>query len=189
MPIKLMRKFIFLVSFIFLAVLDIPEIQAQGFGDVFGGAQSDPDAPIAISADSLKVSNSQKIATFTGNVIVKQGKLTLETPSLTVHYAGDAAKSQSTGQSITRLEAHGGVFIKNGDQRARGNRGIVDFTKDIITLIGKVSLGQGDNIVQGEKLIVHMKTGEAELFSGKRAGNSSGSGRVQGLFLPKKRNK
>lgn len=161
--------------------------QAQGMADVVSGLRTDPDAPIEIEANQLDIFDKKKIAVFKGSVVAKQGETRLQTSTLTIHYAGGGS---GTAQSITRLEANGGVTVSQKDQKATGDRAFVDMSKEQITLAGNVVLSQGGNILRGSKLFIDMKTGAARLASGStKAKNKSSNGRVQGLFIPNRRPK
>ncbi|HAT87079.1 MAG TPA: hypothetical protein DCS30_14670, partial [Rhizobiales bacterium] len=155
--------------------------------DVASGLRTDPDAPIEVEADQLDIYDKKKVAIFTGNVIAKQGETQLNTSTLTIHYSGGGA---GTAQSITRLEANGGVIVSQKDQKATGNRAFVDMTKEQITLSGNVVLTQGKNVLRGKELFIDMRTGAARLASAAPA-NAAGQkkGRVQGLFTPNRRPK
>ena len=89
-----------------------------------------------IEAASLEVRDKQKIATFSGNVKVVQGDTTMRCKSLVVFYeqtrrtpgAVKAAQAPGPGgiQQISRLEARGGVTVKQKDQTATGDSGLFD---------------------------------------------------------------
>jgi lipopolysaccharide export system protein LptA len=48
-----------------------------------------------------------------------------------------------------------------------------------VTLLGKVVMTQGQNVLRGDRLMVDLTSGVSRVESGK-----NGQGRVQGLFLP-----
>ncbi|WP_319498561.1 LptA/OstA family protein [uncultured Cohaesibacter sp.] len=160
---------------------------AQGMADVASGLRTNPDAPIEIEADQLDIFDKDKIAVFKGSVRAKQGETTLQTSTLTIHYAGGGA---GTAQSITRLEAQGGVTVSQKDQKATGSAASVDMASEIIILSGNVVLTQGKNVLRGSKLTINMRSGAAQLASSGASNGSNGkSGRVQGLFIPNRKPK
>ena len=161
---------------------------AQGMADVASGLSTDPDAPISIEADMLDIFDEKKIAIFKGNVVAIQGDTTLNTANLTIHYAGGGA---GTAQSITRLEAVGGVRVSQLDQRATGDTAFVDMEREVITLSGNVVLTQGENVLRGTKLTIDMRSGAARLAAAGGAGSSGSTRpqRVQGLFIPNRQPK
>nr|WP_320143593.1 LptA/OstA family protein [uncultured Cohaesibacter sp.] len=157
-------------------------VMAQSMADVASGLRTDPDAPIEIEADQLDIFDKKKVAIFKGSVRARQGETTLLTSTLTIHYSGGGA---GTAQSITRLEAHGGVTVSQKDQKATGSIASVDMAKEVIILSGNVVLTQGKNVLRGSKLTINMRSGAARLAAAKSSGGKNGkSGRVQGLFIP-----
>jgi lipopolysaccharide export system protein LptA len=157
------------------------------------GFSTNRNDPIKIESGSLELRDKDKQATFIDNVRLVQGDTTLECKRLVVFYdeeptaAGASSKGKparsmpnpSGQQSIRRLEAHGGVVVTQKDQTATGDRGIYDMKTNSITLIGNVTVAQGQNVVRGEKLFVDLTTGVSRVESG-----AGGPSRVQGLFLP-----
>ena len=158
---------------------------AQGMADVASGLKTDPDAPIEIEADQLDIFDQKQIAIFKGNVNAKQGETHLNTATLTIHYSGGGT---GTAQSITRLEAAGGVRVTQKDQTATGNNAFVNMETEVITLSGNVVLTQGENVLRGSKLTINMRSGAAQLVSSGKSGGQGG-GRVQGLFIPNRNTK
>lgn len=146
--------------------------------------------PIQIDAGSLEVQDKDKVATFRGKVHVVQGDTDLRCNVLIVYYEqtdGDtsgtvkaaAVAGPSETQRIRRLEAKGNVVVTQKDQVATGDNGEFDMRKNLITLRGNVVVSQGNNVLRGDRLLVDMTTGVSHVESDK--------GRVQGLFLPSKR--
>ncbi|WP_316858774.1 LptA/OstA family protein [uncultured Cohaesibacter sp.] len=180
--------FLPLCLWVFLILLLLPQgANAQGMADVASGLRTDPDAPIEIEADQLDIYDKEKVAIFKGDVRAVQGDTTLLTATLTIHYEGGGA---GTAQSITRLEAHGGVKVIQLDQQASGNSASVDMDKEIIILNGDVVLTQGQNVLRGKKLIVNMRNGAAQLVSDQVPQGATGTKkRVQGLFIPNRKPK
>jgi lipopolysaccharide export system protein LptA len=80
-------------------------------------------------------------------------------------------------QRIKRLEARGGVVVKDKDQTATGNLGIFDMKTNTVTLTGRVVMTQGKNVLRGDKLVVNLTTGVSRVESSR-----NGHGRVEGLF-------
>jgi lipopolysaccharide export system protein LptA len=128
------------------------------------------------------------VATFSGDVKVKQGDTGLRCKSLVVFYEGNDAdgktlQAASPGpggqQRIKRLEARGGVVVTQKEQTATGETGIFDMKTNTVTLNGNVVMTQGQNVLRGDRLVVDLTSGVSRVESGK-----NGQGRVQGLFQP-----
>ncbi len=143
------------------------------------------NAPIDLSADRLEVQDRADRAIFAGNVHVKQDELTLDTTRLTVAYSGGS--QQAGGVQIRRLDAAGGVTVHSPSETAKGDFGIYDLDKKLITLIGAVQLNRGDNQLNGSRLVIDLDSGRAVIDGGPPGVNSSG-GRVSGHFtVPQKK--
>ena len=65
-------------------------VHAQSIAESFGGFSKKNNEPIKIEADALEVLDDKKIAIFTGNVKVVQGKFQLVSKKLKVTYSGGA---------------------------------------------------------------------------------------------------
>ena len=139
------------------------------------------DAPIDLSADRLEVQDRADRAMFSGNVHVRQSDLTLDTSRLTVAY------SSGGGVQIQRLDASGGVTVKSPSETARGNFGIYDLDRKLITLIGDVVLTRQGSQLNGQRLVIDLDSGRA-VIDGGPAGVGQSGGRVTGHFtVPQRR--
>lgn len=160
--------------------------QNTGVPNALQGFSQNKDQPVHIEAATLEVRDKDKTATFSGNVVVKQGDTTLRSKTLVVFYDQDDAakggmKAAQPGpggkQSIRRLEARGGVTVIQKEQTATGQTGIFDMKSNTITMTGGVVISQGQNVLRGERLVVDVATGHARVEGG----------RVQGMFSPNSR--
>jgi lipopolysaccharide export system protein LptA len=133
------------------------------------------NAPVDVSADRIEVQDRADRAMFVGNVHVRQAELTLDTQRLTVAY------SSNGGVQIRRLDAAGGVTVHSPSETAKGDFGIYDLDKKLITLIGNVRLDRGQNQVLGQRLVIDLDSGRAVIDGGPAGVNQSG-GRVTGHF-------
>jgi len=144
----------------------------------------DSDAPVDVTADRIEVQDRADRAIFAGNVHVTQAQLTLDTERLTVAYSGGAGGG---GVQIRRLDAAGGVVVRSPSETARGDFGIYDLDRKLITIIGNVQLTRGQNRVIGQRLVINLDTGRAVIDGGPPGVNQSG-GRVRGHFTVPQRN-
>ena len=133
------------------------------------------NAPVDVTAERIEVQDRADRAIFAGNVHVTQAELTLDTPRLTVAYSGGA------NVQIRRLDAAGGVVVKSPSETARGDFGIYDLDRKLITLIGNVQLNRQNDRVSGERLVIDLESGRAVVDGGPPGVNQSG-GRVTGHF-------
>jgi len=174
-----------------LAVGAIGAQPSKGPPNALQGFSQNKNEPVHIEAATLEVRDKDKVATFSGNVKVKQGDTGMRCKSLVVFYEQDDGKASKTGsmtaadpgpggqQRIKKLEARGGVVVTQKDQTATGDLGLFDMATNTVTLTGNVVMTQGQNVLRGDKLVVDLTSGVSRVESGK-----SGQGRVQGLFLP-----
>jgi lipopolysaccharide export system protein LptA len=162
---------------------------SKGPPNALQGFSQNHDQPVHIDAATLEVRDKDKVATFSGNVHVTQGDTDMRCKTLVVFYEQDgddkskniAVANPGPGgqQRIKKLEARGGVVVKQKEQTATGDLGLFDMPTNTVTLSGNVIMTQGQNILKGDKLVVDLATGVSRVESGK-----NGQGRVQGLFLP-----
>ena len=141
----------------------------------------DSKAPIDLAADRAEAQDRSDRAIFAGNVHVRQASLSLDTERLTVAY------SSSGGVQIRRLDASGGVTVRSPSETARGNFGIYDLDRKLITLVGGVQLNRGGSQIMGSRLVIDLNSGRAVIDGGAPGVGQSG-GRVTGRFtVPQRR--
>lgn len=147
------------------------------------GLKLSGDEPIQIESDRLEVREEESRAIFIGNVSVVQGATRLRSGRMIVHYSPDGGSASTGSADIERLEVDGKVYVKSESQEATGDRGTFDMASEVLVLTGeRVVLTEGDNVVVGCKLTVHMKTGQARLEG--CHGDGSQGGRVKMLLQP-----
>ncbi len=151
-----------------------------------GIAGHNSDAPVSYSADRIELQDKQKRVVLSGNVDITQAELRLRAARTTVAYTNDG------DLKIRRIDATGGVQVTRGDESGRGDVGIYDFDRRIITLVGNVALRRGSDTLNGGRLVMDLNTGISSI-DGRAGGGSSalgggsGGGRVSGTFsVPKK---
>jgi lipopolysaccharide export system protein LptA len=134
------------------------------------------NAPVDVDADRIEVQDRADRAIFSGNVIARQGNMTMNSARLTVIY------TNNNGVDVQRLEATGGVTLRTPTENATGNVGLYDVDRRLVTLIGGVHLTQGQNRVQGGRLVLDLNTHRAVMDGG-----AGGGGRVSGRFTVPRR--
>ena len=140
----------------------------------------DSKAPIDLAADRAEAQDRADRAIFAGNVVVRQGELTLKTSRLTLAYAND------NGIDINRIDASGGVIVSSPSETARGDFAVYDLNAGLITMIGNVRLERGGSFLNGGRLTIDLDTGRAVMDGGLR-GVNQGGGRVTGRFTVPRR--
>jgi len=177
-----MRGFGIILASSLLAAAATTALAQQKQNSVSALKGHDSNAPVDVTADRIEVQDRADRAMFTGNVHVKQAELSLDTERLTVAY------SNSNGVQIQRLDAAGGVVVRSPSETAKGDFGIYDLDRKLITLIGAVQLNRGDNQVNGSRLVIDLDSGRAVIDGGPPGVNQTG-GRVTGHFTVPQRTK
>jgi lipopolysaccharide export system protein LptA len=89
--------------------------------------------------------------------------------------------SQGTGIQIDRLDATGGVTVHSPSETAKGDFGVYDLNRKLITLVGNVELTRGDSHIVGSRLVIDLTSGRA-VIDGGPPGVAQSGGRVSGHF-------
>lgn len=159
---------------------------AAGKSTPFGGLGANSKEPIKIDADRLDVFDKDQRAVFAGNVVAVQGETVMRCSTLTVFYeqsatktgAAPAAANPAQGDSnIKKLDCKGPVTVVSKDQTARGNDAVYDRVGNKVILTGNVSLSQGSNVQQCDRIVYNLDSSVANC-------ESKPGGRVQGVFVP-----
>ncbi|MCZ0960276.1 lipopolysaccharide transport periplasmic protein LptA [Paracoccus benzoatiresistens] len=146
-------------------ILAAPPAVAQT--TTFGGMRADVSAPVEVAADNLSVNQADGSAVFTGNVVIGQGEMRLSADTVTVIYA-------EGGQSrIKSLDAKGNVTLVSGPDAAEARAATYDVESGNVTLTGDVVLTQGQNVLTGDKMLVNLESGTAQV-----------EGRVRSVLQP-----
>jgi lipopolysaccharide export system protein LptA len=158
---------------------------AQGSANIFS---QNRDQPMHIEAAKLEVRDKERVATFTGNVQVVQGDMTVRCATMVVYYEegkspapakkSPAQQQQGTGgggQQISRLEAKGNVVVVQRDQTATGDSATFDVRSNILTMRGNVVINKGLDVTRGDVVVVDLTTGVSTV-------NTAGKGPVQVLI-------
>ncbi len=151
--------------------------------------------PVNISADKLDFLNKENKLIYSGNVVVVQGDSTMKAAKLDIDLQRDApgaggatapatppagdAGAPGQGSSVRHMEADGPVTLISKDQVGTGDHATYDKGENKVYLKGNVTLSQGTNVTQGDRLIYDMTSGQAQVFSGQTNG-----GRVSSVFTP-----
>lgn len=137
----------------------------------------DTRAPIDVDAARIEVRDRDKQAIFSGNVIVRQGNMTLNAATMRVFYE----KASGGNLAINRLDAEGGVRLTSPSETATSRLGIYDVDTRQLTFVGGVILTRGESVLRGERLVIDLESGRSTL-DGSASATGEGS-RVTGRFV------
>ena len=126
------------------------------------------NAPVDVEADRIEVQDRADRAIFSGNVVARQGNMTMNAARLTVAY------TDTRGVDVQRLEASGGVTLRTPSETARSAFALYDVNRRIVTMTGGVHLTQGQNRVQGGRLVLDLNSHRAVMDGGGSTGRVSG---------------
>ena len=140
---------------------------AQGATSALKGHNA--DAPIDVAADRIEAQDRADRAIFSGNVKVRQAELTLDTQRLT----GLFDRRRGRDQAARRERRGRGA---SPSETARGNFGIYDLDRKLITLIGAVQLNRGGSQINGQRLTIDLNSGRAVVDGGGPGSARAGAG-------------
>lgn len=132
--------------------------------NAFDGLGVDGGEPIQFEAEALEVRENDRVAVFSGNVVVRQKTTVLKAETLTVYYEGTPG---SGAQRVERIEAAGKVLVSSGPQTASGDNAVFDTKARTIVVSGEVVLTQGDNVIRGPRLRIDIASGQAKMEGGR----------------------
>lgn len=133
----------------------------------FGSPALEPDAPVEIESDELRVSQTDGSAEFLGNVIIIQGEMRLTAPRVLVIY-------DEAGERVRRMEATGGVTLVSGEDAAEAQTADYDIEGATVLMRGDVLLVQGTSTLASQQMTIDLETGTAQM-----------AGRVRTLLNPR----
>ncbi len=131
--------------------------------DVDKALEKNADKPINIKSESLSISTSNNIATFTDNVVVKQGDMTMKANEMKVY---SERQKNATKNKFKRIEAFGKVFLNSPNREARSNKAIYDVVAGRIEMYENVYLKENGNTLQGSKFVYDLKSGQTAISGG-----------------------
>lgn len=165
----------------FFAALLSTVVSASALAQTSALKGLDTGAPIDVDAARIEIQDNANQAVFSGAVVIRQGKLTLNADTVRILYA----RKGDTGLDMQRLDARGNVRLITPSERATGNVGIYDVIERIITLVGNVTLDRGGSKLQGQRLVINLVSGQTS-FDGRSGGTAArpgtSPGRVTGTF-------
>jgi len=140
------------------------------------------NSSISIDADKAIYLQAKNKIKFFGKVLAqgKEFKIRCDEMELILKKnINESVKTKNNKDVIKKIIAIGNVHIMMQDKEGFCKRAEYDLKKEKIVLIDDVRLVQGKNEIQGNKLIIDLKTNKSEIFSSKTS-------RVKIIFFPEK---
>jgi lipopolysaccharide export system protein LptA len=106
-------------------------------------------APIDIASDTVEGDQKQNTVSFKGNVIAKQGDITIQTDLMVVFYDPETKK-------LKEIIAHGNVRVVQADRRATSRKATFHQNENKVVLDGDVVIREGDNVLRGERVTYYI---------------------------------
>ncbi len=127
--------------------------------------------PVEIVSDRLSADSARDSVTFEGNVVAKQGDVTLSSDRLYAEYSRTTA-------SIEKIVAEGNVRVLQEGREARAARADFFNLEQRIVLTGGAELIQGQNSLKGETVTIYLRENRSVVTGGE-------GGRVRAVIQPK----
>jgi lipopolysaccharide export system protein LptA len=128
--------------------------------------------PIDLTADRVSADSVRNSVLFEGNVVARQGDVTLHADRIQAEY------SRAAG-AIDRIEAEGNVRFLQEGREAHSSKATFHNLEQRVVLSGGAMLRQGQNTIKGDTLTIFLRENRSVVTGGKDGG------RVQAVINPK----
>jgi len=125
-------------------------------------AGPDDAPPVVVTAKTLVANNKTHTVTYSGDVMVTRGTVTLSAPEVVIRFgeSGDGGNAGTDGaegmfggsMQINSIQAVGGVRVLQQDKTATADRAIYNTRDDTIVMEGSPRVWQGSNVLTGSKI-------------------------------------
>lgn len=142
------------------------------------------DAPVDITADVLEVINNECVSVWSGSAEALQDRTRLRADVIKTFSKKGAGRPGAAGGScgaLDRMEAIGNVYYVTPQQKVRGDNANYDVTAERIVITGDVVAVSGPNVIRGDRLVVNVATGDAQMQSGAKG---PGKARPRAVIYP-----
>ncbi len=104
--------------------------------------------PTTIKSNQMVADNKGKMAIFSGNVVAKQGDITIYSDKMTINY-GDKG-------DVEKIEADGNVRIVQENRIAKSSHAVYDSRQGYISLTGNPRVMQGSDSISGKTILYYV---------------------------------
>jgi lipopolysaccharide export system protein LptA len=163
-----MKKVTLVIAMIILALL-LPVMEVNGgaekkplpLGKTGSGEMPASEQPLRITSQQLEADNKQLVIIFTGNVVAKQGEMTIYADVARVFY-----EKKEEGNEVREIVATGNVRMQEGDRLATCQKAVFTNAEQKIVLTGQPKVWQGKDVVGGEKITILLEEDKSFVESG-----------------------
>ncbi len=145
-------------------------------------AQAAIAGPVQVEADRMESRTSDNMVRFSGNVEARQDDLIIRAAEMEVFYrkkeAAAPGGADRESMAVDRITARGEVRLLRQGWIATGRELDYSPATDTAILTGKARVRQGNNLVSGERIVLHIKEGRSVV---ERGGEGQ---RVKAFFYP-----
>ncbi len=143
------------------------------------GFAQDSELPVEITSDTAEYDEKNATVTYTGNVLVIQGRSRLNSARLTLHQPENGPQMIIAEGSPVRFHQPADEDSKEINGSAK--RAEYDLDNRTLTLIGEAEVIQETDRVTSDRILYDMASATV-----KAGGAASGSGRVRTVIQPRK---
>ncbi|MCG6903487.1 MAG: LptA/OstA family protein [Rhodobacter sp.] len=133
---------------------------AQGASVSLGVQDHDSSTPVEITSESLELDQESGMAVFTGDVLVKQGEITMTCQRMQVEYSEDPVTGKN---EIKVIRMFGGVTFVSKEEAAESQRAVYTLTDDLLVMLDNVLVTQGVTALSADKLTYNLDTGDGRM--------------------------
>jgi len=113
--------------------------------------------PIDIDADVFEVNAKEKKGVFRGNVVARQGDVTIRAMRVEVLYSKQA-------NAVVKAVAEGGVTVTSGTKVGKADHAEFNNDQRTVVLSGEPRLWEEGSLLEGREIIFHVDDGRVECF-------------------------
>jgi len=133
---------------LWMALAGFP-LAAFGAGEGLVPVWKPGSEPLQVESKSLEAFGEGGRVVFEGDVMARQGDLTLQADRVEVHVKPDT-------REIRSVEARGSVRIQRGDLVASGEAASYDARSGVMVLTGDPKVWRGKDVLAGEKITLYL---------------------------------
>ena len=129
--------------------------------------------PLQVDSRTLEAKTDEGLVLFEGEVVARQGELTLQADRVEVRLEPET-------RAVLSVKARGSVRLQKGDVLAAGDEADYDAATGVVVLTGKPKVWRDRDVVEGDRITLHLaenrsvvEGARAVLFPGTPPGRSA----------------